>query len=324
MFSQQQITLLRRLYHKERFTTVRLARTFQCSLSTVHHWINHETRHLRRAPRRTTVEDIRRRRTFVRQLALHNDAHGEPVYPSARLIAAALFQIHAISASRETVRRDLAACNLVARVRPCTTAYPADEAKRLAFARANRHVDPRTIAFSDEKIFDTNHHGHRQAWIPAGTNPRGRLVSRWPNRVHVWGCISTSFRLLVILKEGERLDKDRYIRTILVKCVKRLLETKLTFLQDGAACHRAAINYLVGKKIPLVTEYPPRSPDMNVIETLWANLQRRVWAKRPITREDLAKSIKLCWDEFPQSEIDALIDTWPHRLANVIAKRGAM
>jgi hypothetical protein len=246
------------------------------------------------------------------------------LYPSARLIAAALYQFHRVSASRDTVRRDLDAVGFVARVRPRTTALPNDSAKRLAFATAYRNVDPRTVAFSDEKIFDTNHHGHRQAWIPAGTSPKGRLVSRWPNRVHVWGCVGANFRMLVILKDGVRLNKDSYIRTILSKCVPQLLARKLTFLQDGAGCHRAAIPYLGRKQVPLVQEYPARSPDLNIIETLWANLQRRVWQRRPITREDLVRSITECWSETPQSEIDSLLDTWPRRLQSVIAKRGAM
>lgn len=213
MLTQEQIThCSTTLYHRERFTTVRLARTFACSLSTVHYWLSHAQRQLRRAPSRTDAEQLRHRRTLVRALALQTDPTGEPLYPSARLIAAALYQYHRVSASRDTVRRDLDATGFVARVRPRTTALLNDSAKRLAstlgdvanyggnvdVATAHRNVDPRTVAFSDEKIFDTNHHGHRQAWIPAGTSPKGRLVSRWPNRVHVWGCVGDNFRMLLL------------------------------------------------------------------------------------------------------------------------------
>lgn len=322
--TNEEITLLRNLYHKDRFTTPRLARTFHCSLSTVHYWLNHTQRQLRRAPAGPPDVQLQRRRTLVSQLATMTDATGEPIYPSARLIAAALYQRHNIIASRDTVRRDLITGGFVARVRPRITAYPTDSAKRLAFATAYQGVDPSTIAFSDEKIFDTNHHGHRRAWIPKGTSPKGRLVSRWPNRVHVWGCIGHNFKMLVVLKSGERLDRDKYVRSILAKCVPELRSRNLTFLQDGAACHRAAIPYLNGKNVPLVQDYPPRSPDMNVIETLWANLQRRVWAKRPITCADLVRSIREAWEEIPQYEIDNLIKTWPARLHKVIANNGTM
>jgi hypothetical protein len=38
--------------------------------------------------------------------------------------------------------------------------------------------------------------------------------------------------MLVILKDGEKLDKDGYIRKILAKVVPGLLQRGLTFLQD--------------------------------------------------------------------------------------------
>ena len=324
MLTQEEINTLRRLYHQQRFTTTRLARTFNVSLATVHHWLHHELRHRRAAPHRTPVADLLRRRRFVRTLAQANDAQGEPKYPSARLIAAALHHKHNISVSHDTVRNELHALGLVARVRPRITAYRSDEAKRLAFARANVATDPLTIAFSDEKIFDTNHHGHRQVWIKEGEMPKGRLVSRWPNRVHVWGCVAHGFRMLVVLKEDEKLNKDSYIRKILSKCVPGLRAKGLTFLQDGAACHRAAIPYLNRMNVPLVQNYPARSPDLNVIETLWANLQRSVWAKRPISRGDLESAIKTSWNEIKDTEIDSLVSIWPQRIQNVIQKCGAM
>lgn len=273
---------------------------------------------------RGTAAAIARRRRLIRQLATVADAQREPLYPSARLIAAALYQGYGIAVSHDTVRNDLHAVGYVARVRPRITAYGTDSDRRLAFAMANRDVDPLTIAFSDEKIFDTNHHGHRMAWIKDGDAPRGRLVSRWPNRVHIWGCIGHNFKMLVIINENEKLDKNSYIRKILCKCVPGLRAQNLTFLQDGAACHRASISYLNRMNVPLVQNYPARSPDLNVIETLWANLQRSVWAKRPITRDDLVTAIKTSWNEIKNEEIDALLRVWPARLASVIANRGEM
>lgn len=324
MLTQADVDTLRKLYYGCAWTTTHLARFFHVSLSTVHHWLHHAQRASRVAPTRTPAATLRRRRTLVRALALTTDRSGEPQFPSARLIAAALHQRHAISVSHDTVRCDLLALDLVARVRPKITAYASDAAKRLAFARAYLNVNPLTIAFSDEKIFDTNHHGHRQCWIKRGDAPKGRLVSRWPNRVHVWGCIASGFRMLVILKDGEKLDKDAYIRKILAKSVPGLLRAKLTFLQDGAACHRAAIPYLKGKKVPLVQEYPARSPDLNVIETLWANLQRDVWAKRPITRSDLVAAIQTSWDEMSDAYIDSLLRVWPSRLQSAVDRDGEM
>jgi hypothetical protein len=74
----------------------------------------------------------------------------------------------------------------------------------------------------------------------------------------------------------------------------------------------------------MVQNYPARSPDMNVIETLWANLQRYVWAKRPISRVDLVSAIETSWAQIPNAEIDNLVRIWPERLNTVIRHRGMM
>jgi transposase len=141
--------------------------------------------------------------------------------------------------------------------------------------------------------------------------------------VHIWGCIGDGFRSLVILREGEKLDKQAYIRRILQKVVPELKRRNLTFLQDGAACHRAAIPYLKSKGVKLVENYPPRSPDFNVIEMLWARLQRDVWALRPTSRRELESSVRQAWDAIPEAFVLSLLRGWRNRLQIAAANGGA-
>lgn len=102
-----------------------------------------------------------------------------------------------------------------------------------------------------------------------------------------------------------------------------MLRHNSVFLQDGAACHRAALGYLQRKNIQMVEDYPARSPDFNMIETLWAKLQTDVWAKRPVTRDDLVKAIRASWDEMSDVYVASLLRCWTSRLDTAIARNGA-
>lgn len=325
MVPQSHIDVLRRLYRQERWTVERIARFLRLARSTVHYWINKQnpTRYVRTPPKHdATKVTLRRRR--LRVLVDKTDATGERTYCSARLLAAALFRLHQTKVSPDTVRRDLKSLGLVSRVRPVVTAYESDAVARLTFARRYLSLDPRVVLFSDEKIFDTNNHSHRLSWVVKGAKPPSRLVSRWPCRVHVWGVIGVGFRSLVILPEGCKLDKDAYIRRCLSKICKTTVEKGYYFLQDGAACHRAAIKYLTEKKVKMFDNYPARSPDFNMIETVWAKLQKDVWELRPSNRSELVAAVEKAWWALSEEYVTSLVLRWPQRLKTAIASKGRM
>ena len=325
MIPQPTVDTLRKLYHHERWTIARIARFLNVARSSVHYWATKEnpTREKKLPPKHCTLSITLRRRR-LRVLVQKVDGTGERMYPSSRLLAAALFRLHRTRVSPTTVRRDLGAIGVVSRVRPVITAYDSDAPTRLTFARRYRHLNPCLVLFSDEKIFDTNNHSHRLSWIEKGERAPTRLVSRWPSRVHVWGVIGVGFRCLVILPEGCKLDKDAYIRRCLSKVINKAVEKGYYFLQDGAACHRSALKYLQGKKVKLFEKYPPRSPDFNMIETLWAKLQKDVWSLRPSNRDQLAAAVEKAWAAVSEDYVKSLVLGWPERLECAIKRKGAM
>ena len=60
------------------------------------------------------------------------------------------------------------------------------------------------------------------------------------------------------------------------------------FMQDNAPCHNAksVLNYLQEQNVELL-DWPPQTPDLNSIESLWKTLGENVMARDPTNTEDL-------------------------------------
>ena len=290
---------------KKRFslTTREIGEITGFSSATVSHWVRKKGWTVKVAPRRARTGHLKSvdfRRRLVARLSKKKVVVGGRQYvefPSAQSIATELAKNYAITASKETVRRDLLQQGLRPIVRPrVTTVAAVDHQKRLAFSRQYVDFVPVRFVFCDEKLFSTNDFTCRQQWVQDGDVPLARERKRWPAaRVMVWGCIGVNFRVLVIFPETRkhtdkesgdvterayRLTGDEYRRRCLPKITEHCRKNRLIFVQDGAGCHSAAktTSYLASKHVRTVA-WPPRSPDLNPIETLWAVMQPRVAQK---------------------------------------------
>ena len=69
--------------------------------------------------------------------------------------------------------------------------------------------------------------------------------------------------------------------------------------------------------------WPAHSPDLNPIEHLWNELERRLQArpKRPTSVPDLTKALVAEWNQVPAAMFQHLVESLPRRVETVIAAK---
>ncbi len=279
---------------------------------------------------RATKDHVIHRRKLVIQIAEETVQVGQRIrrrFPSALSIASSLKARHKIVVSPKTIVRDLKANGKVRRVRPLTTTGVRTEIEvRKKFAstclkRGQKWMHK--IAFSDESWITSNDHSSRFEWVDDGCDPCCRdRKSKWNvNAIQVWAVIGIGFKSKLIVFPKSKCDKDegttkafrldsvQYIRRCLSLVVPDLLKYGVTFQFDGARSHIAknVMSYLENKGVPVITNWPPYSPDLNQIEHLWPELKKRVSNHECTTIAQLTAVAKAEWDAIPQSLVDRYV-----------------
>lgn len=269
---------------------------------------------------------IHKRRVIVKKLALlRSSGHCKRRFPSCRAIARYASAETLFTVSSSTVRRDLIALGLRAKRRPRgPQRLPGDEGRRLNFCRTHRNV--KDILFSDEKIFDINDHGCLFQWCSPHEQPQRRQFGGYVAKVHVWGVIGEDVKELVVLPP-RMINTDVYIRHCLSPVLVPLVQAhghKHIFMQDGAKPHTSnrTLAYLNRKGVRVLSNWPPRSPDLNPIENLWALVQRKVSDCGPLGAEQLKHFVVQCWNDIPQDTVDRLVRSFSRRCVSCISNKG--
>jgi len=151
----------------------------------------------------------------------------------------------------------------------------------------------------------------------------------------VWyGGRSPLVRLDLSESEGKKggftakLYKAQILEDALIPCwdaVKNFPDPYI--IEDGSKIHDAIIcgevKDSMGYRMAL---HPPNSPDLNMIENVWALLKRRIFRRvpRPRNLDQLWDVAQEEWEGIEQEDIDRWIEeTMPARIKKVYHKRGA-
>lgn len=114
---------------------------------------------------------------------------------------------------------------------------------------------------------------------------------------------------------------------------KQLMSSKVrniigdnTVMMDNATVHGKGIKYLLKSGVNVLIDFPPKSPDLNPIENIWAEFQKRLNKKLfnicISTKNDLLELIRNTWKEIPPTFIKNCMMSMPERLKEVIRMKG--
>lgn len=145
--------------------------------------------------------------------------------------------------------------------------------------------------------------------------------------VMVWGAISY-YGTIDLVFESAKMTAASY---------KRILETAFpqfnslfgplqwTYQQDNAPIHtaRAVKEYIREQNVNLLN-WPPYSPDLNIMENVWGWLARKVYegGKQYDSKEALKDAIKEAWRSISLNYLSSLYRSMPNRIFEVISNKG--
>ncbi len=277
-----------------------------------------ETRRKHVARLVTTVQVVEQvRLTAVRRKRVTRSITMRP-YSSPSRISRALAAVHKMTVSASTVRRDLAQLGYRARKqRRSPLLTPKQKEGRLVFCKDLLRRGVPTLLFTDEKQIDSNQDVTAYQWVAKGQLPDARFCEQGPAQLTLWGAVTRGARFLVILPRTT-INREVYRTKILqpaMAFLKRVTRGgKALFQQDNARPHCGALEFLTEKGVTcLDIAWPPCSCDANVIETVWAILDRRVKARAPFGVEQLEVFVREEWDALDQVMIDRLVDGFEDR-----------
>jgi hypothetical protein len=92
--------------------------------------------------------------------------------------------------------------------------------------------------------------------------------------------------------------------------------------KDGKVCHYAV---KCTCKVPHEYVHATKSPDVAIVENLWAWMVTES-KKHPVpqTEDELVALLRKIWKDIPRNYIRGLIDSIPDRLSSVIESEGAL
>lgn len=138
----------------------------------------------------------------------------------------------------------------------------------------------------------------------------------------VWGAIRFDGRRL-LLRCDAKVNSIEYIR-ILSEGLPQIYHSRYLLQQDGAPAHRssATTNFLVEKCVRMVPEWPSQSPDLNIIENLWAKLKYELRQASCSNVNELFAAATEIWNKIPLSMIQNLYQSLPRRMNAVVSQKG--
>jgi transposase len=212
-----------------------------------------------------------------------------------------------------------------------------NKAKRLAFAleHVNKPLDFwKSVLFTDEKKFELVNSKRRiYCWKQKGeelrTDTIQPTVKHGGGSIMMWGCflgdrVGDLHRVEGIMKKE---DYHSILQRHAIPSGLRLHGKGFVMQQDNDPKHTSILcrNYLESKEANgtlKVLVWPSQSPDLNPIELLWEEMDRRIKKKRPTSLAGLEEIAREVWSELTPEVLNKLIERLPRLCQAVIQAEG--
>lgn len=233
------------------------------------------------------------------------------------------------------------------------------KAKRLAFARANLHTNWAHVLFTDRKKFAFKYPGSKHVayrWFlksNGGKQGKKYFMPNNPQRVNIymgiskWGVTkvhkvagSKGYKSPFTNKKGEAArnitanEYEHVLRQTLLPEGSRLFRQRglsgFKLQQDNDPSHKKpAAKQLAewnkqhpGRRVALLRDWPPNSPDLSPIENVWGIVQREVDAVGCSSFAEFEALVVRKLQRFSLSRLQSLYNSMSKRMALVIAAGG--
>lgn len=236
--------------------------------------------------------------------------------------------------SLRTVRRRLQQAGLNGR-RPVKKPFISLKNRRARIQWAKEHLtwtsrDWARVAWSDESKFNLfGSDGIKYIRRPIGTrfDPKYQLptVKHGGGNCMVWGTFCAGGMGPLRRIEGilDRYGYEEILEKTMRPWALRKIGRNFLFQQDNDPKHASGhVKQWFKKRHVEVMDWPSQSPDLNIIESLWEELERALKGKRAKNAAEKFEQLKKSWSEIPQATIDKLIDSMPRRCQAVIDAKG--
>jgi transposase len=96
-------------------------------------------------------------------------------------------------------------------------------------------------------------------------------------------------------------------------------------LQDNAPIHNARVvdEWMGSNGVPRDQTFPPASPDLNLIESVWGLMAQRMMSTTIHSADHLLSVLREQWAAVTPADIQRLYGSWSSRLRAVVAANGA-